>query len=506
MPGRGRLPPALRLFLAFLAGAAGPLSFAPFAWAYLAPVSLAVLLALWHRCTPREAFRVGFVYGLGFFAVGVSWVYISVHEYGNAGAALAVGLTLALIAYMALYPALIGAVLRWLAPGGGVAATLMLFPALWVAFEWVRSWLLTGFPWLSVGYSTVDLPLVGYAPLVGVFGLGFLVTATAGGLWTVVRRPAIGASLMLVVAGAWAGGVALKAVQWSSPVGEPLTVALVQGNIAQEQKWSADQRARTLVKYREMTWQVLGTDLIVWPEAALPVPYEQIQAYLAVVEAELADAGSHLVLGLLRYDPVPAQYLNSLVALSDSRHFYDKRHLVPFGEFFPVPDFVRRQMQVLNMPYTDLASGDKYQAPLPAAGALFGPSICYEAVFGHEVMRALPAAEILINVSNDAWFGDSLAPHQHLQIARMRAIEAARPLLRATNTGITAIIDAQGQVVSRVPQFSDAILTGEVLRYRGQTPYSRWTDWPAVGLSILILLVAAALRVRAGPSRPGRSV
>lgn len=483
----------LRPLGALMAGAVLVLAFAPWQWAWLAPVALWSLLFLLRNQDPRRAFGIGYAFGLGQFGFGVSWVFVSIHEHGNAGLPLALLLTGLLIGFLALFPALIAAVTAWL-DGRASGRALWVFAAAWVAGEWIRTWVFTGFPWLAVGYTQIDGPLAGFAPLFGVLGLGALLVGTAASLEflrTAQGRGRLGVLLALIFV--WTAGFALRFHDWTQPAGPAVAVALVQGNIPQEDKWDQDRADQILRRYQELTEPLLGTPIIVWPEAALPQVYHELAGtYLTRLQIAAAAAGSEIILGLLRFDPERRVYLNSVLAVGLDRQFYDKRHLVPFGEYFPVPDFVRRQMQVLDMPYSDLGAGEAQPELLRLQGLPVATFICYEAVFGREVIHDLPEAQLLVNVSNDAWFGRSFAPYQHFQIARMRAVETGRDLLRATNTGITALVDATGRVQGQLPPFEMGVLRGEVVPRIGATPYVQWGDWPVLawlGMSLGLALI-----------------
>jgi apolipoprotein N-acyltransferase len=470
----------------FLAGVA---AVAAFSWPQALPLllaSLAVLIHLWARAdSPRAAFAAGWWWGFGFFGAGVSWVYISMSRFGGMPAPLAAIATLGFCAFLALFPALAG----WLQ--SRLRAPLAI-AALWVLLEWLRAWVFTGFPWLSLGYAAVDSPLAGYAPLGGVFLLSFLVLACAGLLYAIAigraRWPAACAFAAIGIAG-WA----LQTVEWSQPAGAPFAASLAQGNVAQDLKFDPARYARTLDTYARLA-EGSRARLIVLPETALPRFLDQVDpADLARLEAAAKANGGDLLLGApLRSGP--ETYHNSVVSLGASpRQAYHKTHLVPFGEFIP-PGFgwVNR---ILAFPLSDFTPGGAAQRPLAVAGERVAVNICYEDAFGAEIRRMLPEATLLVNVSNVAWFGDSLAPGQHLQIARMRALETSRMLLAATNSGITAAIDRDGQVLARLPAFTEGRLDVTARGYSGATPYVRLGDWPALGVCLLAVAFVA-LRAR----------
>ena len=480
----------LNLPLVIVAGGLLTFAFAPFDLFWIAPLSYAALIYAWRGATPRRAFLLGFSFGAASFLGGVHWVYISIHDFGQAHAALAIVLTIALVVILALFVAASGwLAARWFVTDGP-RAWLGVFPALWVLTEWSRGWILSGFGWLAAGYSQTDSWLMGYAALGGVHVMSWAVLLTAGALVMLCTGPTRARAVAGVLAlSLWAGGYLANGTSWTQPRGNLLTVALVQGAVPQDLKWQAAQFVPTLDLYRDLTYQSEGSRLIVWPEAAVPAFYEQVSGYLADIEAWADQHGSNVMLGILRDDPAGGAFQNSLVALGDPSTFYVKRHLVPYGEYFPVPGFIRDWLRLMSLPYSDAVPGPDGQPPLDFAGERIAVTICYEDVFGAEQLHYLPEATLLVNVSNDAWFGNSIAPHQHLQIARVRAAEAGRYLLRATNTGVSGIIDPHGRVVAASPQFEPHVLKGTVEGFTGLTPYARWGNTGVVIAALLVLLL-----------------
>jgi apolipoprotein N-acyltransferase len=451
-------------------------------------VSFAVLAHLWLRASPRACFWIGFAFGMGLFVAGVSWVYVSLSRFGGMPAPLAGFATLCFCALLALFPAGAG----WLQARVPASATLratLVIPAAWVLFEWLRGWVLGGFPWLSAGYAAVGWPVQGLAPLFGVYGLSFATLALAG-LLRVLYRGGHRWRTVALVAAIVAGAQALRAVEWTRPEGERFSAALLQGNIAQDLKFQPERYARILETYARLVEETRAR-LIVLPETALPRLHDRVDpAYYVRLQAAAGRNAGDLIVGVPFHDA--GAYYNSVVTLGVSpRQVYHKRHLVPFGEFVP-PGFAW-VMRWLNIPFSDFASGDARQAPLSVAGQRVAINICYEDAFGDEISRQLPEATLLVNVSNVAWFGDSLAPAQHLQIARLRAIETGRMHLTATNSGVTAVIERDGSVALRLPSFVEGRLVAAVQGYAGATPYVRLGDWPAIVLSLLVLCLAAAL-------------
>jgi apolipoprotein N-acyltransferase len=483
--------------IAFLLGGASVAAFAPLGVYPLLLASFAWLIHAWHDASPRRSFVLGFWFGLGLFGAGVSWVYVSMHDIGGMPAALAAFATLVFCAFLALFPAVAG----WLQariPAPAAIRACLLIPAAWVLFEWLRSWILSGFPWLSLGYAAVGSPLQGYAPLGGVFALSFLTLSAAGLAWLIALHRAVRIRALVLLIALVGAGQALRYVEWSAAHGEPLSVALLQGNIEQSLKFDPRRYARTLETYALLA-EGTRARLIVFPETAVPRFLDHVEpAYLQRLAAIARRNQGDLLLGVPTRR-APGEFYNSVIALGSSPpQAYHKVHLVPLGEFVP-PGF-GWMLQLVNIPMSDFSRGAARQRPLAVAGQRVAVNICYEDAFGDEIAAQLPEATLLVNVSNVAWFGDSLAPAQHLQIAQLRAIETARMHLTATNTGITAAIERDGRVRARLPQFSEGRLELTAQGYAGATPYVLWRDWPIVLLSVGVL-GAATLVARRKRSR-----
>jgi apolipoprotein N-acyltransferase len=483
---------------AFLLGAATVAGFAPIGLAPLPFFSAAGLLWLWQdAATPRRAAALGFAFGMGLFLAGASWVYVSLHQFGAMPAPLAAIATLLFCAILALYPVIAGYLqARFERPLA--IRQMLLIPALWVLGEWLRGWIFTGFPWLALGYSQAASPLAGYAPLAGVFGLSWLVWLCAGLLLALLRargRKAAFAGLALV----FGTGYGLKQFEWTQPQGAPVTVSLLQGNIPQEMKWDEARFASTVQLYQRLA-ESSPAQLTILPETAIPRFLDRLDPELPRALAQTARGhGGDLIMGLPVRDAA-GRYYNSVLSLGVSpTQRYDKIHLVPFGEFIP-PGF-GWVLSILQIPLSDFSRGSAAQAPLALAGQKVAVNICYEDAFGEEIIRFLPEATLLVNVSNVAWFGDSLAPHQHLQIAQMRALETGRTMLRATNSGMTAIIDHRGNITAALAPFTQGVLQGTAQGRSGATPYVRFGNAPVI---VLALLACALVLLRRGkPAAPG---
>lgn len=507
---------------AFLAGAIAVFGFAPFDIFPLPVLALSVLFWLWSRAErPAQAAWLGFAFGMGLFCVGISWIYVALHEYGYMHPALAGLATVMFAAVNAALPTLAGYMQAKLKPfvviTSDLAATppsrmassssrlsnheqppfdmlrangawvLLVMPAIWTLTEWLRGLLFTGFPWLSMGYSQVpNSPLAGYAPLLGVFGVSLLLAVSAGLLLQAMQRaipsPAGGGLgwgnkpraqmlLLLALLGIWVGGAVLCNVEWTHPRGEPLKVSLLQGNIAQDTKFAEDALTNTLETYRRLA-QSSDARLIVMPETALPLLRRDVpESYHTILSDQARKNGGDILIGA--FEKEDGKYYNSVYSLgsAESQH-YRKSHLVPFGEFIPLRSVLGWFInEVLDIPMGDLTSGGATQAPLNVAGQKVAVNICYEDAFGEEIIRSLPQATLLVNVTNDAWYGDSYAAMQHNQLSQMRALETGRMMLRATNTGVTSVIGVDGRIQAMLPQHEEGVLIAQVQGYEGKTLY-----------------------------------
>lgn len=493
-PSRSRL---IKNILVLLAGAALPLAFYPHNLWFIALLSPALLVWLCINSSTRHAFIYGYLFGLCMFGVGTGWIHISINLFGGVNLVGAVLLTLLFVMFLALFPALAcylsARLYNWHYPKFSM---LLVVPTLWTLVEWVRSWIFTGFPWLNLGYSQTDSALAGIAPVAGTFGISFTVIFTATALlmlWRESRHNRLLVSIMLFVV--WGASWVSSRYDWTEPRSDTISVALVQGAVPQQLKWTPEMRQPTLDRYMELTRPYLGSDLIIWPEAAIPAFYDQIEGYINNLLSLANAQNSRLITGLPYRDQATNKYYNSVVMLDQEVSFYFKRHLVPFGEYLPLDFLLRDIVDMLNIPVSDFSAGDNNTAPVIHTDSYsIGVSICYEDTFGEEVIEALPNAAILVNVSNDAWFGDSAAPHQHLQMARMRAIESGRYLLRSTNTGLTAIINEKGKVIADVPQFTPVTLTGTAMLFDGMTPYARAGNYLVLLIISVVLIITAGLR------------
>ena len=484
-----------RALLALAAGVGAVSGFSPTGLPWLSGACFTALILVWLRTpAPREAALNGFLFGAGFFGTGTSWVYISLHQFGMMPAPLAATTTVLFCAYLALFPALTGSLQARLEAPPWVRATL-LAPPLWVLTEWMRGWLLTGFPWLSVAYSQIDTPFSGYAPLLGVYGVSLASMLAAGSLAAAclpgplrTRQTLLAITVILIGSGA-----ILREINWVRAHGEPVPVALIQGNIPQNLKFEPAHYASTLATYARLI-EASPAQLIVLPETAVPRLLDLVDpAYLDGLTELARRRGGDVLLGA-PFRNNSGSYFNGVINLGHSGlQFYAKSHLVPLGEFVP-PEF-KWIVTMLHIPLSDFSPGLRPR-PLLAAGERIGVTVCYEDAFGEELIAQLPEATLLANLSNVAWFGDSLAPGQHLQISRMRAIETGRFMVRATNTGVTAIISERGHVNAQLPLFTEGVLQGKAQPFVNATPYVRVGNNLALAICAMSLAAGIFIFVR----------
>ena len=485
--------PRLSRLIAFILGGATTLSFAPFGWAILAPLLLLPILYVVLTAAPRDAAAHVFWYSFGLFLTGTYWIYISVHVFGNAPLWVALLLMVGLALIMALVGMLGGWVASRLAQG---EPWLLLFvaPAAWVLVEWLRGWILTGFPWMALGYGQIDSAFAGWAPILGVYGVSYMLVLSATAIIPTIlaatqRGRIIGAAVVIVP---WLLGGILSLVDWTEPDGSTLRASIVQAGLSQDKKWDPEYRQLIMDQYLVATLSVADSDVVLWPEVAIPALNDQVGSFIDQVEREARRNEQVVLFGILERSferSVEGRIYNSIMMVgTDERQVYRKHHLVPFGEYFPVPPSVRQWMKMQNLPHSDLAKGDAVQPLLTLAdGTQFSVAICYEDAFAAEQLYAFPDAGVLINVSNDAWFGDSIAAHQHLEIARMRSLEVGRETIRSTNTGISGFIAADGTLRRLGKQFEAELMTMDVQPYKGRTPYMSGGNWPILGLCFAIL-------------------
>ena len=466
----------LRRLFALLSGGLIPFSFSPFDFYLLSIFSLIVIFYLWYKTeSPRESFLLGYLFGFAMFGIGVNWLHISIDLFGGVNLFFALLFTYTFVAFIGLYPALTG----YLAVKYFKSNFFIFTPILWVLFEWAKGWVLTGFPWLNIGTSQTNSILVNFAPIIGDYGVSFITCIFAAAsikIFLCHKKEKFLSALLLIIISLIS--LFLNRVNWTEHTGKILNVTLVQGSIPQEIKWRPGQDEISFNIYTELSQSFWLSDLIIWPETAISSKYHQANNFIGKINKKRQGGNAFFMTGIIKEDIDSKTYFNSILLIDNKHRFYNKHHLVPFGEYLPFEKILYRPLRLFNIPISNFTSGEYDEKNFETIKGNFGMSICYEDAYGNEIRKSMPKANILINVSNDAWFGDSMAPHQHLQIARMRAIENGRYFLRATNNGISAIIDNRGNIISRSPQFEKHVLNSNVILFSGATPFSRYGNTP----------------------------
>ena len=487
---------SLKILLVSVAGAILVCAYAPFSYWWLTFICPSVLYAVIAQQTARIAALCGFIFGLFFFGFGVPWTFNSIHEFGHAPLFLSAILASLLVIILALFPAFVAGLTIYLNANKYFNfITVLAFASLWVGFEWIRGWIFTGFPWLLIGHVHHTSPLQGILPIFGSYGASW-VTILLGCFVAVILFVK---AKQKIIAAVSIGAIAVSLyianqIVWTYAEGEELDVVLIQGNISQEMKWDRSQHSFIMEKYLEMSKRHFDADIIVWPETAIPTYYSMVKDSFVKKVGRTADENNlDYLIGVFTFDPKNGHVYNSVMTLGSELSFYRKQRLVPFGEYLPFRGVLTFLERYIDIPMADISSGEG-RPLVRLKGYPVGTSICYEAVYGNEIIRAMPEAKFLINVSNDAWFGDSLAPHQHLEISRSRAVETGRYLLRATNTGISAVIDPMGRIINKSVQFEDDVVKATINPYSGITPYARWGNWGIIIIVLTCLIVLCLVR------------
>ncbi|TKB49096.1 apolipoprotein N-acyltransferase [Ferrimonas aestuarii] len=490
---------------ALLSGAVIPFAFAPYNHAWLVIPALMLLLWQTQGLSSKRAALCGGLFGFGLFAHGIAWVHVSIDSFGGLPIVVSLLLMALLAAYLALYPALVlGLLNRWW-PNVSLGRSLAFAP-LWLAGEWLRGKLFTGFPWLWLGYSQVDGILAPLASSLGALGIGLVLAWIASALLAALQRQPL---QLLVPAIAAAALFTLPMLDTTERSGDTTSVALVQGNIEQSLKWQPDQLWPTLLKYQDLSRPYMDADIVIWPEAAVPAPEYLVQEFLNSFDKAASFRETHVITGIISANDLTRDFFNSLVVLGDDQsphrfqptdaNRYHKQHLLPIGEFVPFESLLRPLAPLFNLPMSSFSRGDYVQPNLLAGDQHLAPAICYEIAFPEQLRANVNAdTDLLLTVSNDAWFGHSVGPLQHMQIAQMRAMELGKPLLRVTNNGVTAIVDEHGRMQAQLPQFEEGVLAGDVALTTGQTLFARFGQSIAYAISVLLLAAAVWFRDRKG--------
>lgn len=490
------LPQGLRGHLiTALAGAMISLSLAPYK-IWPAAIAAIVLYYLCHyQLKPGQAFLRGWFFGAGLFYTGASWVYVSIHQHGGASPLLASFLTFIFCSFLALFYGLSSYIyVRFLRDR---PMSWFSLAALIVLNEWLRSWVLTGFPWLFIGYSQTEGPLAGWATVGGVLSISFIVALTGTRLSSYLLNPKPSAwfGIILVIA-LWFAGPYWSKQEWTQSTEQSLKVSIIQANIPQEEKWLPEKLYPTMNLYQNLSEQEWASDLILWPETAVPSLYHNIQTRLLILDEQAKAKNTAIVTGIpyLRTNTKTQrpELHNSIMAFGEGSGLYHKRRLVPFGEFVPLESMLRGLITFFDLPMSSFSTGPDQQALLKVKDLNIAAFICYEIVYPGLVTEALPQADMLITISNDTWFGESNGPLQHMQMVQMRAIETGRYIIRGTNNGISGIINHKGEVVAEIPQFKQDVLRGTATARTGVTPFAQYGHMPLlcfILLSLSFLLV-----------------
>ncbi len=486
-----------RPLAAVFVGALTTLAFAPYQLWPLAIVSPAILLLLIHQQSAKRALWIGYAWGLGQFSTGTSWVHVSIDNFGGMPKIASVFLMALLVGYLAIYSALFTWSLNRFFPASTRTRYMLVAPALWLICDWLRGWVMTGFPWLWLGYSQIDSPLGNFAPLGGVEFITLLIVVSAGAIaYASLHRQWL---LLLIPSVIFMTGFGLQSAAWVTPNPEQTTkVALIQGNIAQELKWQPSQRWPTIMKYTDLTRENWDADIIIWPEAAIPALEYEISSFLSNLDSAARMNNSAVITGIVNQGE-DKKFYNSILTLGknpngdysyDMNLRYHKHHLLPFGEFVPFEEVLRPIAPFFNLPMSSFSRGDFVQPNIDANGKQMAPALCYEIIFNEQVRQNVNQdTDFILTLSNDAWFGHSIGPLQHMEIARMRALELGKPVIRATNNGVTAVTDHKGHITAEVPQFETAVLRAEIPSTSGETPYRQFGTWPMYFWVVLSLVI-----------------
>jgi apolipoprotein N-acyltransferase len=491
-----------RPLAAVFIGALTTFAFAPYELWPIAIISPALLLLLIQQQSTKHALAIGYAWGLGQFTAGISWVHVSIDNFGGMPKVASLFLMALLVGYLAIYSALFAWSLNRFFPTTNRGRFFLAAPSLWLIFDWLRGWVMTGFPWLWLGYSQIESPLANFAPIGGVELLTLLVMLSAGAIsYGVLTRQW---STLIIPALLLATGFGLSSAQWTMPDQSNKTkLALIQGNIAQELKWLPSQRWPTIMKYTDLTRENWDADIIIWPEAAVPAFEFEISSYLSNLDSAAKMNNSAVITGVVNQGE-DRNFYNSILSVGvtsygdysyDMEKRYHKHHLLPFGEFVPFGEILRPIAPFFNLPMSSFSRGDFVQANIDANGKQMAPALCYEIIFNEQVRQNITDdTDFILTLSNDAWFGHSIGPLQHMEIARMRALELGKPVIRATNNGVTAVTDHMGNITAQVPQFETAVLRTEVSSTTGSTPYRKVGTWPLYIWVLLSLVIGWRLR------------
>ncbi|HWV13804.1 MAG TPA: apolipoprotein N-acyltransferase [Cellvibrio sp.] len=483
-------PHWLSCVYALIAGALIPLSFAPFHFAWIGILSLCALALSIHQQPVKTVLWRSWSFAVGMYATGVSWIYVSISGFGGAPMPLAVLLVSIFVIFMAAIFCLPFYIYgRWF--NRHTAGLMIAFPAIWFISEWLRTWLFTGFPWLFIGYGHLHTWLAGWAPVTGVMGISAICALTAAVIAQWLLRPQKSFKLILISSITlilWGAGFALKDIEWTQASADPISIALVQPNVAQEDKWQESFRNPTLDLLRNQTEPLWDHNIIIWPEAAIPLLYTEALPFLNEINRKASDHHTGLISGIIFDDQTKDAYYNSVATFGDAIGIYHKRRLVPFGEYVPLGEWLRGLIDFFNLPTSYINLGPSEQRGLKSGDVFISPSVCYEIAYPDLVAKSAAGSQLLMSVSNLGWFGDSLGRHQFMEMAQMRALETQHYFAYSTNNGPSAIFDRKGNIQAETRAFAQETLSSTVYASNGSTPFMRWGSWPLLALSVLLLL------------------
>lgn len=485
--------PYLCPIVAILAGSLVTFSLAPYHLWPLGMISVGLLACLNYKTSVKHQFLISFLYGLGLYGFGASWVFISINEFGSTSLLLSLLLTAAFVSFLAFVFALPFLLFAKLFRHTSLIY-LIGFPAVWVLNEWFRSWVLTGFPWLYLGYAHIHSPLSGWAPIFGIFGISLFTTFSACIPLLLIMRPQFPEwsklsfsrwSILLLLI--WSTGFGLSKVSWTEQDVEAIDVGMAQGNIPQEKKWLPSFLDETYDIFSTLTEPLWALDWVIWPEAAIPLLHSYAAEDLAKLDAQASATNTVFITGILYDDRANAKYYNSIIAKGLGEGITFKTRLVPFGEYVPLEKWLRGTIEFFNLPTSILHIGPDRPDGLNANGLKISPYICYEVVYPDLVAGRAKDSAVLLTVSNDAWFGQSIGPIQHLQMVQMRALETQRYFIRSTNNGISAFINDKGDIINQGGRATREAIIGKVYATTGSTPFMVWRSWPVVVICFTLL-------------------
>ncbi len=483
--------------LPLLAGLLIPFGFAPFHVPGLALLGIAILYGLVQTTTFKTAFRIGFLFGLGYLGLGVSWVYVSIHEYGHLNEIVSAFVTLVFLFFLSLYPALVSGCYAVLSKRRSKIFSCLLFAAIWCLAEWIRAnsiW--GGFPWLLLGFGQMDTPLKYLLPLIGIYGVSFMACLASTLLATSFfpskksRYPWLIAIMIIMLS-----PLALKHVAWSSVDNTPISVGVVQANLSMRDKWNESLFWQMLQNYKENLEALVGKNqLVILPESAIPLPESYISDYLDEIHTKATSIGSAVLLGIPQVTADDSQYYNTMTSLGDAQGSYLKQHLVPFGEF--IPGSFNWFFDWFSLPKANMKAGNKKQTLIQVLHHPIATLICYELAYPQLLRAQLPEAEWIVSISDDGWFGHSFAMYQHLQMAQALSQQMARYQVVANNDGLSSVINNEGEIIASLPAFSSGRLEASIYPATGASPWVNYGDTPVLLIIGFILLSAVWLNVR----------